>query len=57
MIVKYIERGKPFDHKRIDRISRASVRGKAFTQGDLIYFKRNEFEYLVIAKDDILEVI
>lgn len=56
MLITYIEKGIPHDFKRIDHIRTIKVLYKAFESGELIYFKRNEYEYFVIGKNDIIEV-
>lgn len=37
--------------KCIDTYSQVSVKGLAFKQGELFYFKKNDFEYLVVGYD------
>lgn len=56
MKITYIERGKPFDYKRIDKIKTITVLEKAFTQGGLIYFRKNAFDYFVIDRDCIIKI-
>ena len=57
MIIKYIEHGLPHDFKRVDRVITKTVKKQAFSQGDMLYFQVNDFEYTSIPKSDILEVI
>ena len=56
MTITYREKGQPFDSKRIDRIKTATVEGLAFQSGDLLYFRKNAFDFLVIARCDVLEM-
>ncbi len=56
MKITYREKGIPFDFKRIDKVKTSCVRGLAFKSGDLLYFKKNDFEYLVISTDDVLKI-
>lgn len=55
MIITYIEKGQPFDFKRIDRVKRERVTGLAFQSGDLLYFRKNAFDFLVIPRGDIIK--
>ena len=55
MIITYIEKGRPFDFQRIDRKKTATVKELAFQSGDLLYFRKNAFEFLVIPLGDVLE--
>lgn len=55
MIITYIEKGQPFDFKRIDRAKCERVTGLAFQSGDLLYFRKNAFDFLVIPQGDILK--
>jgi hypothetical protein len=32
------------------------VKKLAFVQGDLLYYKKNDFEYFTIAKEDIVSI-
>ena len=56
MKITYIERGKPFDYKRIDTIKTIIVQDQAFTSGGLIYFRKNAFDYFVIDRDCIIKI-
>ena len=55
MRVTYIEKGIPHDFKRIDTI-RTVCGVSSFISGNLLYVKRNEFEYSCIAIEDIISV-
>lgn len=55
MKVTYIEKGIPHDFKRIDTI-RIVCGVSSFVSGNLLYVKRNEFEYSCIAIEDIISV-
>ena len=56
MIITYIEKGVPFDFKRIDKIKSVRVCGFAFKHGDILYYKKNQFEYFTVAAGDIIKV-
>ena len=56
MIIKYIEKGKPFDFKRIDK-KREIKCISIWEVGDLTYAKINQFEIKSIATEDIIEII
>ena len=55
MIITYVEKGQPFDFKRVDRIKTATVEGLAFQSGDLLYFRKNAFDFLAIPRGDVLK--
>ena len=55
MKITYIERGKPFDFKRIDTVKTVKVKYLAFSQGELNYYKVNDFEYFVIDQTAIIK--
>lgn len=42
--------------KCIDKIIKINVIKRAFTQGDLIYFKKDAFNYLVLSKSDVIQI-
>ena len=50
--VQYVEKGREHDFKRIDK-EREIVARSYFTSGNLYYFRLDEFNYAVIAKEDI----
>lgn len=56
MTITYIEKGVPFDFKMIDKIKSVRVREFAFKHGDILYYKKNEFEYFTVAAEDVLKV-
>lgn len=53
--VKYIEKGPEHDFKRIDH-DRYIIASSYFKSGSLYYFRVDEFNYTVIADEDIIEV-
>lgn len=56
MKITYRQKGIPFDFKRIDSIKFENVQGLAFTSGELLYFKKNTFNYFVIDKNDVIKI-
>lgn len=57
MIITYKERQFLTKYTCRDNIIKTSVRKFAFQQGDLLYFKKDDFNYIVIAKNDLIEVM
>ena len=55
IMVKYIEKGREHDFKRVDR-ERNIVAINYFINGGLYYFRINRFSYVTIAKEDVLEM-
>jgi hypothetical protein len=55
MKITYIEKGKEFDFKRIDRI-KTIILSKTFESRGLLYGYKNQFEIVCIAKEDIIEI-
>jgi len=55
MKVTYIEKGVPHDFKRID-VERTVYGISSFVSGNLLYVKRNAFDYTCIAIEDIISV-
>lgn len=55
--VIYKERTFLDQFRCIDKILEKRVIKKAFMQGDLVYFQIDRFNYLVLANDDIINVI
>lgn len=55
MKITYRKKGAPFDYKRIDSIEVETVRGLAFTSGELLYFKKDAFNYFVVDKNDVIK--
>ena len=53
--ITYIEKGMPIDFKRIDT-EKQIICHSTFIQGGLTYAKINEFNYSVIATEDILKI-
>lgn len=53
--VNYIEKGREIDFRRIDR-EKQIIANSYFTSGGLYYFRRDEFNYAVIAKEDVLQI-
>lgn len=53
--VKYIEKGQEHDFKRVDHEMYLIAR-EYFKNGNLIYFRINEFNYVVIADEDIIYI-
>ena len=53
--VNYIEKGREIDFRRIDR-EKQIIANSYFTSGGLYYFRLNEFNYSVIAKEDVLQI-
>lgn len=37
-------------------LHRVFVKKLAFVQGDLLYYKKNDFEYFTIAKEDVVSI-
>ena len=54
--VKYIEKGPVFDFKRID-YERHIVARNYFRSGGLYYFRIDEFNYVTIAEEDIIQIV
>lgn len=54
--VKYIEKGKEHDFKRIDH-ERFIIALSYFKIGGLYYFRINEFNYVTIADEDIIHIV
>ena len=55
--VTYKERINLDKYRCIDNIKKQRVLGKAFTQGDLTYFKRDQFNYFVIETENIISIL
>ena len=55
MKIKYVEKGTPFDFKRIDR-ERTIHATSAWESGGLLYCKLDRFNIAVISKEDIIEI-
>ena len=53
--VKYTEKGRENDFKRIDRERYIIVRDW-FKSGSLYYFRVNEFNFAVVAEEDIIYI-
>jgi hypothetical protein len=56
MIIKYRERTQIDQYKCIDRIKEKRVIKYSFQQGELKYFRVNEFEYFSIGENDIISI-
>lgn len=54
--VKYTEKGQEHDFRRIDYERYIIVRDW-FKSGGLYYFRINEFNYVVVAEEDILHIV
>ena len=54
--VKYIEKGNEHDFKRVDHVTYIIARSY-FKSGSLYYFRINEFNYRVIAEEDIIHIV
>jgi hypothetical protein len=57
MIVTYKERQFLTKYTCKDSIIKITVQKFAFQQGDLLYFKKDSFNYIVIAKNDLIEAL
>lgn len=57
MIITYRERTFFNKYKCIDTIKKIHVIKKAFTQGELVYFKKNNFDYFVIENNFIIDIM
>lgn len=57
MIVIYRHRVYLDKYRCIDHERRTRVISLAFRQGDLLYYRKNEFEYLVIGKEDLIKEV
>ena len=55
MKVTYLEKGVPFDYKRIDH-ERAVNLYNPWRSGGLLYGYKNEFEVIAIAIEDIISI-
>lgn len=55
MIVTYLEKGVPFDFKRIDRVRKVSIT-RTFESGGLLYGYVDRFNAVCIAKEDIISI-
>lgn len=55
MLVLYKERVFIDKFKCIDKTIQTNVLKLAFTQGDLLYFQKDNFNYLVISKSDLIK--
>ena len=55
MRITYIEKGQPFDFKRIDHVRTVNV-GRTFETGGLLYGYLDRFNVVVIAKEDIISI-
>ena len=53
--VKYLEKGQEHDFKRIDYERDIIVRSY-FKSGSLYYFRIDEYNYVVIADEDIIHI-
>lgn len=56
MMITYRQRRYLDKYKCIDTPVRVRVKGLAFSNGELLYYKKNDFEYFTIAKEDILSI-
>lgn len=54
--VKYIEKGAEHDFKRVDHEVYIIARSY-FKAGSLYYFRINEFNYAIVADEDILHIV
>lgn len=50
MRIRYVVTQKISQFKIMEWETETTVQGLAFTQGDLHYFRKNQFEYLVLSK-------
>lgn len=57
LTVTYKDRIYLDKYRCIDRVKTQRVYSKAFTQGGLTYFKRDQFNYFVIETDNIINVV
>lgn len=57
MIIIYKERQFLTKHTCKDNIIKTAVQKFAFQQGDLLYFKKDNFNYIVIAKNELIEAL
>lgn len=55
MLVTYLEKGRPFDFKRIDHV-RKIILERTFESGGLLYGYVDRFNTVCIAKEDIISI-
>lgn len=55
MLVTYLEKGVPFDFKRIDHVRKISL-ARTFESGGLLYGYVDRFNTVCIAKEDIISI-
>lgn len=55
MKVTYLEKGQPFDYKRVDRV-RSVVLSRTWRSGGLLYGYVNQFNVVAIAIEDIISI-
>lgn len=48
----YLDKYRCIDYERCIRVI-----SFAFRQGDLLYYRKNEFEYFVICKEDLIKEV
>ncbi len=54
MIITYRQRRYIDKYSCIDTPVKAFVQAFAFSQGDLLYYRKNAFDYLVIGKNELI---
>ena len=55
MKITYIEKGVPFDFKRIDRVKTVNV-SRTWKSGGLLYGYKDRYNVVTIATEDILKI-
>lgn len=55
MKVTYLEKGQPFDYKRVDRVC-SVVLSRTWRSGGLLYGYVNQFNVVAIAVEDIISI-
>ena len=55
MYVTYLEKGQPFDFKRIDRVKTIYL-SRTFESGGLLYGYVDRYNVKAIAKEDIISI-
>ncbi len=55
MTVTYLEKGVPFDYKRIDNVRKVRI-SRTFESGGLLYGYTDRFNTVCIAKEDIISI-
>lgn len=55
MTVTFLEKGKPFDFKRIDRVRTVNI-SRTFESGGLLYGYLDRYNVVSIAKEDIIKI-